>query len=627
MSKEILSTIPVAEDQARVDQFLNEEVQQLGSLYSLPSITFKVGNKWSTNLETGEVTIDLSFFTDKGYKPDWVIYGALHEIRAHLSEVLLKPGFTKRVIEFINEGEAQSIFHNIFADIAGNKAIHARLPRMSQVAEDLYRHKLMPDDPTPQEDFLEVQKRYIDEPRHLQFLYKIIRDEMIPGSHTGVAPEVREAIDSLRNFEDSGEDMIKFSTALSDPSGHELSPEVRFEIWIQKIYPIYQKLLEQDQQDPHFQQNQSVSTNSQGQPADQPNKSENNQSTCEEDQIPSQFDQYYKDYHENRHPEPMPEKMKNKLHETVGQVIKEKERQERIKRYETPERSRDKQLLREVGHSLQELRAYNEELSKYQSEIDAFRNIYKQVIDQRLSMKRGLSRQATPTGVLLDPNRLAQTVVDIKSGIQEPVAYLGYTERKRSMETVGNVDYYFVIDTSTSMAEGDGEKAKAATATAMIFLEGLSAMQADVEREEMNSSVNLDLMIRSSVYVFGENTKCIKPLSTSLNVKQRMDTYATVSRPAGGTPDYVALQAIADEQREDSDRRRIIIVMSDGESDNKDEAIKALNRLRAQPNTFVFGISIGSDDAVELYKPHSQRVDNPRDLPEKMRRLISGTIV
>jgi hypothetical protein len=218
-------------------------------------------------------------------------------------------------------------------------------------------------------------------------------------------------------------------------------------------------------------------------------------------------------------------------------------------------------------------------------------------------------------------------VTDIKSGVQEPAAFLDYTERKRSTETTGNADYYFVVDASSSMAEGDGDKAKAAAATSMIFLEGLSAMQADVEREEMESGVSLDLMIRSAVYVFGANTGCLKPLSPSLDAKQRMDTYAAVSRPAGGTPDFVALQAIADEHREDANRKRVIIVTSDGGSDNKEEATNVLNRLRAQPNTFIFGISIGSDAAVELYKPHSQRVDDPRRLPDTMQRLITETIL
>src|SRR2546430_9393616 len=47
---------------------------------------------------------------------------------------------------FVSRGEAQGIFHNIFSDIAGNKRIHADLPSMAGVAEDLYRTKLFPDD-------------------------------------------------------------------------------------------------------------------------------------------------------------------------------------------------------------------------------------------------------------------------------------------------------------------------------------------------------------------------------------------------------------------------------------------------------------------------------------------------
>ena len=242
-------------------------------------------------------------------------------------------------------------------------------------------------------------------------------------------------------------------------------------------------------------------------------------------------------------------------------------------------------------------------------------------------MRRGLARQATPEGILLDPNRLAQTVIDMKSGVQEPAAFLDYTERKRSTETTGNVDYYFVVDTSSSMGEDDGSKAKAAAASTLIFLEGLSAMQSDVEREEMDSGTSLDLMIRSAVYTFGAHTGCIKPLSSKLETKERIDAYQAVGRPAGSTPDHLALQAIAEEQRDDTERKRVIIVISDGESDDEDKTTAALSNLHSQPNTLIYGISIGSDAAVELYKPHSQRVDDPRRLPETMQRLITETIL
>lgn len=594
--------------------FITEQAPALAGIFGIDQLSIQVGDGWATDMETGAVTVDPSFFIEQGYEPDWAIYGTLHEIRAHLVEVQYNPALTRSVMEFAKQGDAEQIFHNVMADISGNKAIHARLPRMADVAEDVYKKRLFPDDPTPMDDPLEQQPRYRDLPRHLQFLYKVIRQEMIPGSHTSVLPEVDEVIQAMRNYQGSGEDVITYSTDVSHGK-RETPPEEKFGLWIQVIYPEYQKLVEIDKQDPRFQDSQKSQNGEPGEPqqgAGQDGKPKDN----------GQFGEYYQDYHENRHPEPLSKEDHDKLHDHAEH--RKQKPQKTSAGSSNPKVLRSKQFKAETGHSIQEAQNYMAELEKWREPIDAMRELFASIIERRVAVRRHLGRQAHTEGALLDPNRLAQTVIDLSSGVKEPAAFLDYQQTRGETEMIGNTDYYLVVDASGSMA---GEKAAAAAASTLIFLEGLGALQADIEEAEAVHDIDLGLTIRSCVYTFGDGAANHKSLSPQLDVKERIESFQTVlAAGSGGTSDFLALEAITEEPQNDTDRRRVIVVITDGESDNADRAGKAIGLLRSQPNTSVHGISIGSDDAVKLYAPNSKRNDDPATLPKAIEALLEETL-
>ena len=138
-----------------------------------------------------------------------------------------------------------SLFARLLTDIHGNKQIMNMLPAMRKVGADLYNNRLFP----TEHDGKPVD--YTNIPMHLQFLYKIIRQEMIPGSETPVRQEVDEAIDQLRNFQGGQIDLISF---LTDPgargaNGKKLSGSDRFDYWLTQIWPKYEKLMKLDKQE------------------------------------------------------------------------------------------------------------------------------------------------------------------------------------------------------------------------------------------------------------------------------------------------------------------------------------------------------------------------------------------
>ena len=593
---------------SRMNRFLSDSVPHISRMFG-HEISISVGDGWATNLETGEVTADPRFFLERGYTEDEACYATMHEINAHLDEVVTEPQLTRRVMRFAKAGEAEQIFHNIFSDIAGNNRTHAVLPRMQEVASDLYADKL----------FHDKQDAPIkDQPKHLQFLYSVIRSEMIPDSFTIVDPQVRQAIDGLRDFQGQG-DLIKYSTEAVNPNGEALTPTQRFDIWTRVIYPVFDELKQLDEQDPKFNQQpgsggedgtlQDGQQNKGDQSQDQPARAE---PKAGESGTGGKFKKQYDDYFKNKHPEPLSHEEHDKLHDYV-----ENKRRERAVR---PEKKLDDRLQAETGHNLADKKRYDALIDRWIDSIDEMRDVFKSVVQERISIKKGLSRQSKTEGAMLNPNTIAQTAIDIASGVSEPAAFLDYEQQKRSGEMVGKTDWVFVFDASGSMFDGDGEKAKAAEASAVISMEGLRAMQRDVEEAEAEHGIDLELDIRTSMYVFGREATKVKELSTGLSEKERYDTAGLIRNDAGSTADYLALEDIATLPKA-SDRRRVVVVVSDGGSDERERATKAIKKLR-DDNWEVIGISIGSNEAEELYSPTSKRTDNPAELPSTIKKLI-----
>ena len=101
------------------------------------------------------------------------------------------------------------------------------------------------------------------------------------------------------------------------------------------------------------------------------------------------------------------------------------------------------------------------------------REAYMLNIQRGVERRRRLSRQATAEGAILDSDRLAQTVAEVRSGTLEPDAFLDYTQQAVETQTVGNTDYHIVFDGSYSMF---GERAKVAASAAVVSTEGLAGM-------------------------------------------------------------------------------------------------------------------------------------------------------
>ena len=255
------------------------------------------------------------------------------------------------------------------------------------------------------------------------------------------------------------------------------------------------------------------------------------------------------------------------------------------------------------------------------------RNFFAGLLDERVTTVRRLNNPSDQ-GAVLNSAGLAQTFVDIKTGIKNPPqAFLEYSSSDKEREAEGHFDCFLAVDCSGSM---DGDRTNEARKAAVVFLEGLSVFEREIRERERSGAVRVDWDVRSSVLVFGDTAETVKPLSSNLTEKQRLDTFTRISSGMGGTSDYLALEKIASEieveinsSPDKKNRRRIIMVLTDGESSDTSRLTTAIARL-TRLDCSIVGIGIQTN-AIGIY-PQGRSINDVKDLTSTLSGIIEREI-
>lgn len=299
---------------------------------------------------------------------------------------------------------------------------------------------------------------------------------------------------------------------------------------------------------------------------------------------------------------------------------------------------------------------YRERAERLALPIERMRAVWAEVIAERVARVPRLGRRPQPEGELLARDAMPAAVAEARAGRPRPAAYLARERRPHRTRRAGSTDYVLLVDRSASM---QGRAAEAAADAALVMLEGLAGVERDIRHAEERAGVDLELDLRTALIVFDARPRLVKPLSGGLDDAVRREMFAEIRAPRGSTDDAAALREAAralglpgaggpaggapgsaaggDDARavagpgaprpvpagDGLERRRIVLVVSDGGTNDADGARRELRRLRAA-GAQVHGIGIGSDDVVARYAPTSERVDDPRDLASAIRRLVES---
>ncbi len=260
--------------------------------------------------------------------------------------------------------------------------------------------------------------------------------------------------------------------------------------------------------------------------------------------------------------------------------------------------------------------------------IEELRALISKIIAKRLKPQIAPQYPMIEGEDLVDP---AQLVADVKAGNLEPRVWETYELREKSGKKFGEVEITLICDRSTSMDDNGGAKRREQQKAAVLLLEALKDFADICEAERVNMESPLE--VRSEVYSFQSSSDDAKPLklmSKELGEKERVDIFGRLSTTSGSTTDFVPLgvieKGLTDEIKKkiiEGEIKKIVIVFTDGGSDDVSKVQSALNKLR-EAKVVVIGVGIteSGQPALSTYAPNARLAKTAEKLP-----LILGDLL
>jgi hypothetical protein len=461
---------------------------------------------------------------------------------------------------------------------------------------------------------------------------------------------VREKLDALRAI--ASKDGTKLLDAMTDPS---TPMSMRLKLQDRYIWPAVDELLKKDMEDEKKKQQQKKDQQGQGQSGeqseDQSQGKEGQGEGSEKPQKKSWFGK--KDKNKKEAPSGAGKGDKGETPSDPNEVFKGAYENAEKKVMNAVSIENVEKALKDWkeggGDPLERAdREYAAKLGVKKEELDRYRNIVKSlenmknpetnqsVIEElRTLIERIIARRLKPVPAPRYPMEegedlveAGQLVSDVKAGNLEPKVWETAETRERPGKKFGEVEITLVCDRSTSMS---GSKLSEQRKAAVLLMEALREF---AERcEEERTSVDKPLEIRSEVYSFqssSEDATPLKKMSKELGEKERIEVATTLSSVEGSTTDFIPLETI--EKRIDADSRKkitegelkkIVVVFTDGESDDPGRVRKILQKLREQ-GVVAIGVGITEDGkaALTTYAPDAKLAEKAEQLGKTLGELL-----
>ena len=633
-------------DPSRVEEFFDKESEILGAYGLKGDVTLERGsNGWAFDFQNRKLIYDPSFFAERGYNMQETLFATTHELMAHCGELIRDPELILKEAKRYSRKEHLHLLYNIFEDVLGNRRIVGELPFLEETRTKLYEEKLFP------------QTDYQQNASHVQFAYGFIREMMVSGKPVELGPEARQALQKLRAF---GEDQIDILDLVTTPA---IEPKDRFQIMRNIVEPIYLELYQKDLEEekkkggkkdsgqsgdgnptnqppqegksgqPDKKQGsgkdkkkwwQSGKGKDKGQPkpGNEPGKpTEGKGDESGEEEAKKKFQKEYQPYKDS-HPEPLKPEDEEEFKKTLESLA--------AKRGGTPslDRAIIEQWAKEHGVDAEDVLGYRKEYGEIATLVAELREVFKQIVSKRLKERWKMSPQLETEGEVLDEETLAESYVESTAG-GKPHAFREISRTKKEQEGYGSLDMTLVNDLSSSMNEGS--KMPMDRKSAVLFLEALADFQKEIRDAEYESGVSLGLEVRTETRAFGDFGDVeLKPLSPDLSEKDRIAIWKRLHKGTGGTPDYLSLEAIEksltpeyEEELKSKRKRKVIVVLSDGESQDAARVQRSCEKLRQRGIIVLgFGMTASGQAVKETYKPDAEVIEDIRTLPKAMQKVI-----
>lgn len=597
------------------------------------SLRFEMSNGFYIDLENGVVHLNTVWFKEKGFSPEQILWATLHEL-SHFRDLAEDPEGMMRNFEYIIEQAKRTgalimqkweqkygatdpnfieslkkqrpiskkdssktmnaaeeaaykihhTFYNIFDDIYVNNLVARRAPRFArgeageEEVKKLYREKLF-----DQTDYSKI-------PRHLQFLYKLLREEMVPDQEVIVSDEVAEVMRRKIKFQGQEytpkEIVDKFIKPRAD---RDTKAGQRYFVLRNTLEPVFMELLIKDleewEPEKPLQECCGLGT---GNPFEQDYEEFDKNSP---DQIRDEDIQEWL----NKCQKEKEEKEKEKEEESKSVEEKAEEAQEKMDKEWCQKHNLDYKILRRYRRIEREVEPYLEDLSRLWQRI---------IFGSTKKVERALEGHFK-TGVELDINKVIEEWPKIeKRQLEETRVMKKITQKEVLTRKPELIRVRLVCDMSGSM---NGDKLHVLQQCVVLLLSSLREFNTylNLTRSETKSKLEVD----TEVWVFGDSAEKAKRLRSESGMDEEqveiIKIFEQLQNTSGSTFDNKPLEAILDSLTpEDKERisqgeiMEIVFEITDGGSSAPSETRKAVDALE-EAGVIIRAFQIGAVNQVE----------------------------
>lgn len=593
---------------------------------------------FAVDLEKGVLYAEPRFFGERGHGTDETMVLTLHEYEhfREMRELLSEKGgeqvWRKHIAKF-KAKKRFSIMDNCFDDVKINRTVVSRAPSLLETRRKLWAEKMFPD-----ADFSSL-------PKHIQFCYALDRKLNVSDEQVKVSEEVQAELDKLEAIKNSaGVSVLDYA---SDP---RTPMSVRLKLQELYLEPILEKLFEEDVKDKEDKGKGGEGSEGEGEESTDESEGEESGEKDSGDEKkkpkskpkkggktgkekPKNPEDYFRDEYnkwDKEHPETVSWK---DIERATEEFIKNK------KGEKSAEQLAEEAYAKAEGVTAEELREYRrfrqtiEEIKNPETDesvVEKLRKIFRKIVAERKKRVPSSKLPVAEGEILIYP---AEAVVQIQAGVREPEVWQTIEQKERPKELYGNFDAVLVFDRSGSMDEGG--KKKEQRKCGILGLEALKEFSDLIDEER--ADLQYDLNVRTEAWTFGDDAQVemLKPLGKEMTERQRVLIYKTLANtPGDSTKDFLALEkifaAIPEEDWEKIRRkelRKIIVVFSDGESDNSAKVQEICGKFRER-GTVVVGVGItNSGKAAETtYAPDGQVCEDASKLAVVLGGLLEKFI-
>ena len=627
-------------------EFINSYQRLLTTFAKDVSLDFKLSSGFYIDLEKGEINMDAKWFQNKDFSKDQLLWATMHELShfrdlANDPEKMMdnfkyirtqakktgskmmskyeekfgasdpdfieqlkkqKPTSKKDPSQTMNSVETVAYkihhtFYNIFDDIYVNNLVSRNAPKYEDDSaggkeiSDLYQNKLF------------AGADYQKSPRHLQFLYKLLREEMVKDEEVIVTPEVQDVMDTQINFmgkqytpREIVESFIKPKKKRDTKAGQ------RYLVLQRTLEPIFEELLAKDldewdpEMPPEKPKDQTQGGQGDGETDDSSSQEgDDGEKGDGEPGDPNPFADDYDQYDENN-PDQISEddlkdyvEKKGKDNKKDAQETVAKEAEENKSTEEKANQAQDTMDKKwcdenEIDHSaFQRFKQIEQSIEPYLNQLSV---LWEKIIyGSRRDIKRGMEGHYK-SGTELDIQKVIEEFPQIESGkLEEARIYKKSVAKEVLVQKPDLIRVRLVGDMSSSM---DKNKIKILQQSFILILSSL---------QEFNTKLNLtrsqtksNLSVDTEAWAFGSEAWKIKKLRSESNNNNEkraiIELCEQLQNSSGTTRDDKPLIEIGNSLSEKDKKgiteekiMEIVIEITDGWSDNPQATRQAVDNL------------------------------------------------